>query len=563
MARAVDQTQTPAEQGILFDAQGKAFRVGAYGDTSWNASSFGPEHKGWNPGNGSPDSDNLHETDIQAGRGRDLARNEPVAGAATSALDHNVVGTGLRLRANPDYRALGWTKKKAMAWARQTTARFRSWFESTDVDATRTDTGGVVTSIAFVAALTSGAAIVLPEFDPDTAQGRYGTCLRILERDYVCQPTGEPEHALFRGGMEFNARGMVTAWHLRSHHPGDDFLMGTTAIPSWTRVPAFTDWGRRNLIYLASKQRPGENFSAPILAAFMPEFKTLSDYKKAELTATMNNALVAAMFESNMPFDKVQKLFRSRDEYLNYRARAQQGLRAGATIQVPLGDKLSAFLPGRPNPNFAAFVEAVLRHGLASVGLPYESVLRDFSKTNYSSARASLLEAWRAYNVWRQWLADRFMRPVWELWLEEACHLGDLDLDGEVIDIDFLFDNWAALSRVKVIGAARGWIDETKEVAAAGERMRLRLSTYEDECGAQGKDWEENLDQIEEEVEAFHARGLLHPSEMPAAGAPPAGAENPRAVMGNNGGPDLDEDADPEDEPPPRGRAPAPTFEDA
>ncbi len=67
---------------------------------------------------------------------------------------------------------------------------------------------------------------------------------------------------------------------------------------------------------------------------------------------------------------------------------------------------------------------AVLRHIAAGLNLPYELLLKDFSKTNYSSARAALLEAWRYFHGRRRWLMDYWLRPIYELWLEEAINSG-------------------------------------------------------------------------------------------------------------------------------------------
>lgn len=40
-----------------------------------------------------------------------------------------------------------------------------------------------------------------------------------------------------------------------------------------------------------------------------------------------------------------------------------------------------------------------MRHLSVGVNLPYERVYKDFSKTNYATARAALLEAWRTFTV--------------------------------------------------------------------------------------------------------------------------------------------------------------------
>jgi capsid protein len=54
------------------------------------------------------------------------------------------------------------------------------------------------------------------------------------------------------------------------------------------------------------------------------------------------------------------------------------------------GDKVSPFTPSRPNSGYGQFVENVLRHIGAGLNIPFELLMKDFSKTNYSSARAAL-----------------------------------------------------------------------------------------------------------------------------------------------------------------------------
>jgi hypothetical protein len=56
---------------------------------------------------GSADSDLLSELPTLVSRSRDLTRNHGVAAGAIQTLVDNVIGTGLRLAAIPDYRALG------------------------------------------------------------------------------------------------------------------------------------------------------------------------------------------------------------------------------------------------------------------------------------------------------------------------------------------------------------------------------------------------------------------------------------------------------------------------
>ncbi|HLA41384.1 MAG TPA: phage portal protein, partial [Candidatus Glassbacteria bacterium] len=177
-------------------------------------------------------------------------------------------------------------------------------------------------------------------------------------------------------------------------------------------------------------------------------------------------------------------------------------LRGGAIIPIYPGDKLQPFTPGRPANAFYSFVTGIFRHIAVGLNLPYELLLKDFSKTNYSSARAALLEAWRFFNSSRQWLSSLWATPVYELWLEESINAGLIDAPG-------FFENREFYMRCKWIGPGRGWIDPVKEAQAAEIRMDSGLSTLEDECADQGRDWVEVLEQRAREREVMRSLGLL------------------------------------------------------
>jgi len=89
----------------------------------------------WNPALGSADADLLGDLSTLVARNRDLARNNGVAAGILQAQVDNIVGTGLRLAAKPDYRALGRSKEWADAWARAVEARWRVHAESVYCDA--------------------------------------------------------------------------------------------------------------------------------------------------------------------------------------------------------------------------------------------------------------------------------------------------------------------------------------------------------------------------------------------------------------------------------------------
>ena len=111
------------------------------------------------------------------------------------------------------------------------------------------------------------------------------------------------------------------------------------------------------------------------------------------------------------------------------------------------------------------------------------------------------MEAWRFFSGRRQWLTTYWAKPVYELWLEEV-------IAKKLVEAPNFYQNKAAWTRAKWIGAGRGWIDPVKEAEASRIRMENNLSTLEEECAAQGLDWEEVLEQKAREKAKIDELGL-------------------------------------------------------
>jgi lambda family phage portal protein len=164
-------------------------------------------------------------------------------------------------------------------------------------------------------------------------------------------------------------------------------------------------------------------------------------------------------------------------------------------------------------------MSTVLKHMAAGLNMPYELLLKDFTQTNYSSARAALLEAWRYFQGRRRWLIEYWLMPIYEMWMEEAVAAGRVEAE------DFYTRRYAYL-RSRWIFAGRGYVDPTKEAKGAQIRLDTGISTLEAECAEQGLDYEEVLDQRQRERQAMAERGLLVQAEASAlapaeAPAPP------------------------------------------
>ena len=468
-----------------------------------------PMLRHWTPATGSADADLLPDLDTLVARSRDMARNNGLAAGAIQTLTDNVVGHVLRLSANPNWRALGRDKEWADQWQSTVEPLFQTWAETPQCDASRTLNFLGLTLLALRSALLNGDALALPVWLERPGEA-WRTKLMLIEADRLSTPHGRENDTNIRGGVEIDRHGAPVAYWIRKTHPGDVYLAWQASIDEWERIPAFTPWGRRMVIHLHDKERTGQSRAKPIFSAVMRAFRQANAYQNAELDAAVNNALIAGFLESNLDPTAILDLFGGAggggfDQYWNEQVGGTPvRLKSGAFLPLPIGAKVASYNPDRPNTAFEAFQEAVLRHIAAGIHIPYELLAKDFSKTNYSSARAALLEAWRYFLGRRRWLMDYWLTPIYELWLEEAVNAGRIDAP------DY-YANRQSYARARWIFAGRGWVDPVKEAQAAQIRIETGLSTLEAECAEQGLDWEEVLHQQARERALREELGMSGP----------------------------------------------------
>jgi lambda family phage portal protein len=299
----------------------------------------------------------------------------------------------------------------------------------------------------------------------------------------------------------------------------------------WERIPAETVWGRKRVIHCMAQERVDQTRGKPLLAPVIEQFRMLDSYQRTELQSSIVNSLVAGVIETPLdPAGIAEMMGGDPNQYLATKGEYRIQLEGGTFIPLYPGDKMTPFVPARPAPQFSNFVEAVSRQIGTALGMPYELVLKDFSKTNYSSARAALLEAWRFFTNRRVWLATYWAGPVYRLWMEEAVNAG-------LIDAPDFYANMAYYTKAKWIGPGRGWIDPVKEATASQLRMDSMISTLEMECAEQGLDWNDVIEQRAVEIARLKELGLYTAPPPPGAAPPPQDNTPPEPIPGQQGAP--------------------------
>src|SRR5215471_16729866 len=467
---------------FLLKAQEQAPELSAaWGDTAHaGASMIRKQLTNWLPSRLPADVDLLPDLPALVARARDLNRNNGVAAGTLQTLQDNVAGHGLRLAAMPDYRALG----KDIQWAE---ALWRTYSESTACDVANELNFASMTQLVFRSAIENGEALALALWQP-RKDSQFNTCFQLIEPDRLSNPYGMLPTATMIGGIEKDSFGRPLAYYIQDQPFWGGFWTLQLNV-RWTRVPAETPWGRKRVLHMHSIERVGQTRGRPLLTPVIEQFRMLDSYQRTELQSAIVNALIAGIIETPLDAQSLGQLVgQDPSAYLIKKNEYRVSLEGGSVIPLYPGDKMTPFVPARPTNTFPSFVEALSRQIGTALGLPYELALKDFSKTNYSSARAALLEAWRFFSVRRAWLATYWATPCYKLWLEEAVNAG-------LVDAPDYYANQALYSRARWIGMGRGYIDPTKEAEAAQLRLQGHMSTLELECAEQGLDWQEVMEQ--------------------------------------------------------------------
>lgn len=460
-----------------------------------------PDLKAWQPGNWGPNTALDYELESIVARARDAERNNGLAASGITTTLDNVVGTGFQMQARPDYRAIGQTSEWAEAFAKEVEALWRPYAGSKEIDVTRFSNFQWLTRLVFRTLMTSGSVLVLPYYMNDR---RHRTCFLVVETDRLVTPLEQQRNERVRNGIEYNALGEAIAYYVAKKHPGEIERTGSTAymhIPSSEieRIPARTKFGRKRVIHIYDRLRPGQGTGVPLITSVLRQLRMLDRYQVSELQAAVVNAMVAAFIETDMSSEQVAGLFGGDvNSYLEEKKKWEIKFQGGSILNLFPGTKLNPFIPSRPNNSYDQFTTSLMRHMATALNVPYELLAKDFSKTNYSSARAALLEASRHFMVRRRALVSDWCEEVYTLWLQEKV------MRGEVAAPDYVGNEWA-YSRARWIGPGRGWVDPVKEAEAARMRMELGLSSLADEAAEQGHDWEEIHEQRKRERDVLEA----------------------------------------------------------
>ena len=500
----------------------------------------------WSPPMQSADRDIIPNRPVMDARVRDSLRNDGYVQAGQALHRDNIVGSMFMLNAKPDYKVLGLDEAWAEEFQQEVEAKFTLAAESTNcwMDASRTNTLTGLVRLAVGVYAATGEVLATAEWLRENPRP-FRTAVQMIDLDRLGTPYEYQMDGFVRGGVRLDSRGAPLGYYIRKAHPSDyDRFMEAN---EFRYVPTRTPWGRLQVIHIKEQSRPEQTRGVADMVAGLKELRITKRFRDITLQNAVVNAMFAASIESELPTEAVFSQLGSNNlgagitDYASAFLGAVAAYSGGSRnmqidgVKIPHlfpGTKLALHPAGNPGGVGQDFETSLLRYIAAVLGVSYEQLSKDFTKTNYSSARAGMTETWKFMQSRKRVVADRFAGQIYQLWFEEELNADRLETMKFSKAPNFYEGlNAEAYCAASWIGAARGQIDELKETQASVLKLKYGLSTHEYELAKLGKDWREVYAQLSREkkkrkeydIELVEDNAINAASGEPGAGADEVG----------------------------------------
>jgi len=311
--------------------------------------------------------------------------------------------------------------------------------------------------------------------------------LRPIEADRVTSPPQWFGNQDIVDGIELDAFGNPTVYHVMKGHPGD------TAFPfgQFERIPAAA------MIHWFRADRPGQHRGVPEITPALPLFAQLRRYTLAVLGAAETAADFAAVLYTDAPANGEATPVEPLDVI---------ELEKRMATTLPDGWKLAQIRAEQPSTGYSDFKREILGEIGRCLQVPVNVITGDSSQHNYASGRLDHQTYFKSLRIEQSHLGRVVMDRIFSAWIAEAALLDAFAL---LRSIDVPKNQW--------FFDGQEHVDPAKEANAQATRLASHTTTLAYEYARQGKDWEAELRQRAKERQLMEELGLAADESVPPA----------------------------------------------
>jgi lambda family phage portal protein len=442
-------------------------------------------------------------------RARQLCRDNDYARQALRSIQNNVIGHGIKHQSQVRMQGGGRLDQSINGQIHEAWER---WMHKS-----RCDVSGLLgfhdMERLLCRSLAESGEVFVRMIRQPFGGSRVPFALQVLEADYLIDddiPQAATGNTV-RMGIEVDGYLRPQAYHFYANHPGDTYAGNPRTNGRRIRVPA------DEVIHLFLSERPGQTRGVTWFASALMRLHMLQGYEEAEVVRARASSALMGFIQSpegELVGDEVYE----GDRVSEFSPGVFKYLAPGESVTVP---DLNA-----PDGQLEPFTRSMLRAVAAGVGVSFESISKNFSESNYSSSRLSLLEERDTYKVLQRFFIENFHQIVYENWLDMAVLSGELNLPAYETNPDrYKASRW--------IPRSWEWVDPQREVNAYKDAVRCGFKTLGQVISEQGGDLDDVLLARQAELAMLDEMDIVldtDPSEVSNAGLTqvrPAGSIDP------------------------------------
>lgn len=416
----------------------------------------------WRAINTSAEQTDRYSRDTVRARARDLERNSDILNALIGTFSRNIVGGGFTLQAGTGDTDLNQQIEKL--WAQ--------WCKKRNCDVTGTQSFNQLLRMAVRRKKVDGGMFFVKRY---TSEGLLPFKLQAMEVDELDSSTIVAKYKGNRvcGGIEYTSYNKPVGYWFRQYS-----IDGVTA-----PEPVYID--AKDVIFYFTKRRPSQLREMSDMAPTLTRIRDANEFIVAENTKQRILACVALFIKKINPAGPGRGRTGAAGKTYDRRM-----FTPGMVNELEAGDEVNMINPQGQATDAAAYIKLLNRLVAAGQGLSYEAVARDMSGNTYSSARQNLIEDGMTYADEVELLTEA-IDEIYESFLISAVladkvHIPDFWARKDV----YFAHEW--------VKPPKPWIDPSKEATATQTALRTGQKTFKQIAAENGKDWQDQIDDIAE-----------------------------------------------------------------
>ena len=410
------------------------------------------------------------DRDMLRARARWLSANNPICKSIDRSIIKNCIGSGISLQSRLNKDEI----KNAAELNKQIETLWNEFTKKQNFDVTGRASFRKFQKMLLKAKLVDGESLINCVWTNDK---KFPLKFQLTEVDQFDTSKSKNGNNTIFSGVEIDSYGKPIGYHIK------------TEINSF----ASKKFDAKYIIHFYDSERASQYRGITDYAQTINNIKDFAAYNDSEIVKNRILASFATFIKTpnvggNMFGDKkTGEKMGSSDPIKEITAGMIKYLRPGEEVASVQSNQLGT--------SYNDFITNTIRIIAAGRDISYELGIRDYSKVNYSSARASLIQDNKRFDDEQNLLVEDALNPMFEMFMDSVVLAGTLKLPNDY------WTNKEKYIKAVWIMPTREWVDPLKDINAIEKEIKLGLNSRTRAAAGKGRNFEDILDeQIKEEV---------------------------------------------------------------